>query len=52
MPLHATLGEEFHACKLAFLDRGGNLSTQLHMQEISRLLEGSAHLWLGFRLAA
>ena len=52
MPLHATLGEEAHACKSNFLGPGGNQSTKLHMQETTQLLGENVHFWLGAGLIA
>jgi len=50
MHLHVALAEVAHACKSLFLGLEGNQSTQLHMQEAVRLLEGNAHFWLEARL--
>ena len=52
MHLHATLGEAAYACKFVLLGPRGNQSTQLHMQEVVRLLEGNAQFWLGAGLIA
>ena len=52
MHLHAALGEAAHACKFVLLSPRGNRSTQLYMQETTRLLEKKcaflAGSWAGY----
>ena len=45
MPLHVSLGEVVHACKLVLLGPEGNRSTQLHMQQSAQLGGKNAHFW-------
>ena len=52
MPLHAALEETSHAYKYVFPSPIGNQSTELHMEEIARLLEKDVHFWLGVGLNA